>query len=142
MSTDTSLTLLAFDYGLRRIGVASGQTLIGTSAPLTTVSARDGKPDWSQIERLFQDWRPDQVIVGLPTHADGRKHPLHEPIHKFVRQLEGRFNVPISLIDEHLSSVEAEDRGATPGALDAAAACIILDTWLNEFRREKRKSDD
>ena len=144
MSAVAARTLLCFDYGLKRIGVAVGQELTGTASALTTVAARDGKPDWDAISRLFEEWRPDAVVVGLPLNMDGTDHELSRRARRFGNQLHGRYNLPAHLIDERLSSLEAESRlkgGLRQKArhkedIDKLAAQVILETWLAEQLRE------
>lgn len=128
-------TLLGFDYGLKRIGVAVGQELTGTASALTTISARDGKPDWEAIGRLIDEWRPDAVVVGLPLNMDGSDHELSRRARRFGNQLHGRYNLPAHFIDERLSSLEAEAllKGLSrrKGDIDKLAARVILETWLS-----------
>ncbi len=134
-------TLLGFDYGRRRIGVAVGETITGGARPLETLNCpSEGKPDWAGIERLLGEWRPDAVVVGRPEHADGSANAVTRGAERFARQLEGRYGLTVHLVDERLSSREAEqrltERGHRPpprggdGALDKMAACVILETWL------------
>jgi putative Holliday junction resolvase len=127
-------TLLGFDFGLRRIGVAVGQTLTRTANPLETIACVRGSPDWERIALLVQEWRPDSLVVGIPNHADATPHSLQPAIEGFMRQLEQRYKLPVHTIDERLSSVEGaqrqratEDNG--PG-LDAYAAQAILESFL------------
>lgn len=124
-------TALGFDYGARRIGVAVGQTITRTASPLATLAARDGQPDWTAVQRLIAEWRPDCLVVGWPTTADGAPHALAEPIARFARQLEGRFGLKVEFVDERLSSHAAEEfaRDSRHG-VDAHAAALILETWL------------
>ncbi|HFE31913.1 MAG TPA: Holliday junction resolvase RuvX [Gammaproteobacteria bacterium] len=134
-------TLLGFDYGLKRIGVAVGQELTGTASALTTVAARDGKPDWEAISRLIDEWQPDAVVVGLPLNMDGSDHELSRRARRFGNQLHGRYNLPAHFIDERLSSLEAEAllRGGSQAhrkalykeSIDKLAAQVILETWLS-----------
>ncbi len=143
MSAVAARTLLGFDYGLKRIGVAVGQELTGSASALTTVAARDGKPDWEAIGRLIEEWRPDAVVVGLPLNADGSDHELSRRARRFGNQLHGRYNLPAHFIDERLSSLEAEARlrdGVQKMAhrralykenIDKLAAQVILETWLS-----------
>lgn len=129
-------TLLGFDYGPAKIGVAAGQTLTGTATPLTTLRAVSGKPDWEGIGRLIEEWRPEALVVGLPFNMDDSESGLAEHTRRFARQLKGRFHLPVHLVDERLTSIEA--RRLTQGkvkkieVLDAIAAKLILETWLRE----------
>lgn len=126
------LTVIGFDYGRRRIGVAIGQTVTGTASPLTTLPAHEGQPDWTRLRALLDEWRPDCAVVGLPVTADGAPHPLAEAIARFGRRLHGRFGLAVEYIDETLSSHEAAALGGRDAALDALAAQLLLETWLTE----------
>jgi putative Holliday junction resolvase len=123
------LTVLGFDYGTRRIGVAVGQTVTRTAQPLASIAVRVGRPDWSAIARLIDEWQPQRFVIGRPTHADGRRHELDAAVARFARRLEGRFGRPCAFVDEHLSSYAAA--ADSPGNdVDAAAARLILESWL------------
>ncbi|MDV3237979.1 MAG: Holliday junction resolvase RuvX [Gammaproteobacteria bacterium] len=131
-------TLLGFDFGLRRIGVAVGQRVTGTATALTTLAARDGQPDWTQIARLLETWHPDALVVGLPLQLDGTDSEVTRAAQRFARRLEGRFHLPVFLHDERLSSHTAEQwlrehAGKLPaaGAADRVAAQVILQDWLD-----------
>lgn len=131
---------LGFDFGLKRIGVAVGQSLTGTASPLVTLHSRDARPDWEGIAALIAEWRPAALVVGLPYNKDGSAQPLTERAERFARQLEGRYGLPVHLVDERYSSAQAEAvlrdnrregrRRVARGDVDAAAACIILEAWL------------
>jgi len=129
-------TLLGFDYGLQRIGVAVGQDLTGTANALVTLKASDGKPDWEAISRLIQQWQPDAVVVGLPVNMDGSHHELTTRAQRFGNQLQGRYNLRAYFVDERLSSLEAErllksrSRKIQAEDIDKLAAKVILETWL------------
>lgn len=136
MSAEAPRTALGFDFGEKRIGVAVGQTVTRTASPLTTLPAKHGQPDWVVLGRLIGEWRPDCLVLGMPSTADGQPHPMAEPIARFGRRLAGRFKLPVALIDERLSSYAAEDFARRSGlGLDAHAAQQILETWLNEQPR-------
>ena len=137
----SATTLLGFDYGRRRIGVAVGETITGGARPLETlVCPSEGLPDWAGIERLLGEWQPDAVVVGRPEQADGSANAVTRGAERFARQLSGRYDLTVHLVDERLSSREAENRLAERGhrppprggdkALDMMAACVILETWL------------
>ncbi|OUD13227.1 Holliday junction resolvase RuvX [Thioflexithrix psekupsensis] len=133
-------TLLAFDYGQQRIGVAVGQTLVPSARPLCVLQSRQQIPDWNGISRLIQEWQPYTLIVGLPLHADGTEGMMAQAARRFARQLSGRYALPIEMIEETLSSVAASGRQRenapkrrhTHLPIDAIAAQIILETWLAE----------
>ncbi|MEA3278410.1 MAG: Holliday junction resolvase RuvX [Pseudomonadota bacterium] len=129
-------TLLGFDFGPRKIGVAVGQTVTGSASPLATIRSRRDKPDWARIEQLFLEWRPEQAVVGLPYNMDDTEAEIAPGARRFARQLAGRFGLEVHLVDERLTSLEArrqlgKDATAT-GIVDAMAAKLILETWLSE----------
>jgi len=129
-------TLLGFDFGEKRTGVAVGQSLTGTATALTTLNSQRNKPDWLGIEALIKEWQPNALVVGIPVHMDGTEQAMTLAARKFARQLEGRFQLPVHEAEERLSSVEAEEAlGANPDKADKAdidreAARIILQSWL------------
>ncbi len=129
-----SATLLAFDHGLKRIGVAVGQTVTGTATPLETVSARDGGPDWSVIDELVSAWCPEALVVGLPLNMDGTEQAMTRAARRFGRRLQARYRLPVHWADERLSTREARERLALEGRPspddDAVAAQVILEGWL------------
>ncbi|MCK5876825.1 MAG: Holliday junction resolvase RuvX [Candidatus Marithrix sp.] len=123
--------LMGFDYGSKKIGVAIGQTITATASPLAIVSVKNKQIDWLNISSLVQEWQPNELVVGLPKNNDGSDSIMTIAAQRFSRQLHGRYHLPVHTIDERLSSVAAAER--TSGQLDAVAAQIILETWLNEF---------
>lgn len=133
-------TLLGFDFGPRKIGVAVGQRITGTARPLKTLRSRDDQPDWAGIASLVREWRPSALVLGLPLGPDDMPVDWAGQIHRFARQLRGRFGLPVHLIDERLTSVEARRQlRSRPGPRpsdhlleDAVAAALILETWLSE----------
>jgi len=137
----SSMTLLAFDFGTKSIGVAVGQQLTGTARPLTALKAQDGVPDWTLIERLLLEWQPQQVVVGLPLNMDGSEQPLTARARKFANRLHGRFGVQVVLHDERLSTVEARAdlfarggyKALTKGSVDSLSAVIILESWFENL---------
>ncbi|MCU0835617.1 MAG: Holliday junction resolvase RuvX [Chromatiaceae bacterium] len=129
-------TLLGFDFGPRKIGVAVGQTITRSATPLTTLRSRGERPDWPAIERLIREWRPNAAVVGLPYNMDDSETAIAPRARRFARQIEGRFGLPVHLVDERLTTLEARGhlgrQGSAPGAVDAMAAKLILETWLSE----------
>ena len=124
--------LLGFDFGERRIGVATGQTRTGTATALLTLRWGPEAPlPWDRIAALIREWQPEAVVVGLPLHLDGSESALSARARRFARQIEGRFRLPVHLADERLSSWAAERGGARGEAVDAEAARIILQDWLD-----------
>lgn len=133
MSAPT-LTYLAFDYGLKRVGVATGNSLMCQAQPLRTIAA-EGKPRFEQIARLIDEWRPDALVIGVPFHPDGAEHDNTLRARKFGGQLRGRFHLPVHEVDERYSTTEAMADGAKD--LDAASAAILLQQYFNEHLSER-----
>ncbi len=129
-------TLLGFDYGTAKIGVAVGQTLTGTATPLETLRAVRNKPDWQNIERLIETWQPEALVVGLPFQMDDKEAEIADRAKRFSRQLSGRFGLQVHLVDERLTSREACNQAGKHvkriEQLDAIAATLILETWLSD----------
>ena len=133
-------TLLAFDFGYKRIGVAVGQSVTGMASPLTTLAGRDGQPDWGEVEHIITTWQPAALVVGLPCHLDGTEQDITTEARRFARRLQNRYGLPVHLVDERLTSDEAErlmrDHPRPNTAdVDQIAARIILQNWLDQ--REK-----
>ncbi|MDO9006495.1 MAG: Holliday junction resolvase RuvX [Aquabacterium sp.] len=120
---------LAFDYGLKRVGVASGNTLLRQAQPLRTIAA-DGDARFAQIGSLIDEWQPNALVVGVPFHPDGAEHENTLRARRFARQLQGRFKLPVHEVDERYSTTEAHADGARD--LDAASAAILLQQFFNE----------
>ncbi len=128
-------TLLGFDFGSQRIGVAVGQGITGTASALCTISAVHDAPDWVRITTLINEWQPEALVVGLPRHADGSDSESTRAARTFAQQLDARYRLPVFTMDERLSSHAAallhrDSRTASAG-LDAVAARIILQDWLD-----------
>jgi putative holliday junction resolvase len=123
-------TFLAFDYGVKRTGVAYGSRMLREAQPQATVNA-EGEARWPLIAKRIAEWQPDALVVGVPFHPDGAAHENTQKARKFARQLQGRFQLPVFEVDERYSTTEAHSQGAKDA--DAASACIIL----NQFFREK-----
>jgi len=120
--------VMAFDFGLRHIGVAIGQTVTGTATPLTTLSARQGKPDWPAVVALVKEWRPAALLVGLPLNMDDSESEMSALARRFAAQLAQRTGVPAHLVDERLTSYAA--READPEHAHEYAAVLIAQSWL------------
>ncbi|XKH02081.1 Holliday junction resolvase RuvX [Marinobacter nauticus] len=135
-----SRRILAFDFGTRRIGVAAGQEMLGTGQPVAMIPARDGIPDWQDIEKLLAEWRPDIVLVGLPLNMDDTENDMCARARKFGKRLHGRYHVPVEMVDERLTSFEAKSDVMAAGGsrdfgrhgVDDRAAVLILETWCRE----------
>jgi len=130
-------TLLGFDFGPRKIGVAVGQTLTASASALTTIRSLGDEPDWTKIEELVQAWQPQGAVVGLPFNMDDTETTLAPEARRFARQLRVRFGLDTHLVDERLTSLEARRQlGRGPlslEAIDAMAAKLILETWLTDY---------
>jgi putative Holliday junction resolvase len=123
-------SFLAFDYGLKRTGVASGNTVTLSASPLTTVKA-EGNARFAPIERLIREWQPDVLVVGVPFHPDGAEHDNTRAARRFARQLEGRFKLPVIEVDESYSTTAALANGVRHADADAAAAAILLQQFFD-----------
>ena len=124
-----TLTYLAFDYGLKRVGVATGNSLLRQAQPLRTIAA-EGKARFVEIGKLIEEWRPNELVIGVPFHPDGAEHENTLRARKFGGQLRGRFHLPVHEVDERYSTTEAIADGARD--LDAASAAILLQQYFND----------
>lgn len=133
---------LGFDFGYKRIGVAVGQEVTCSARPLATVAANQGIPNWLTIKKLIAEWRPKALIVGLPTCIDDTEMYTTAASKLFAKQLKKHVNLPVILVDERLSTIEARAQLFAAGGyrklknteIDGIAACIILEQWLQEFK--------
>ena len=132
--------LLGFDFGMKRIGVAVGQTLTGSAQALSILPARDGIPDWSRIQALIHTWCATGLVVGVPYHMDGRPQHTTRLALKFSERLKKHFDLPVYLVDERLTSVHArqmvseQTKRRPPAEIDSLAAKLILESWLSDHR--------
>ncbi len=130
---------LGFDFGIKHIGYAIGQQTTHSATPGGTLAAQNGTPDWKQLDLIIKEWQPEALIVGWPLNMDGTVQPLTEKVQNFAKQLETHYHLPIHLVDERLTTKEARDRlftkggykSLTPSQVNAMAASIILEHWLN-----------
>jgi putative holliday junction resolvase len=138
---DITGTVLAFDFGEKRIGVAVGESMLKVAHPLTTINAEQNEVKFAQIGELIKEWRACLLVVGLPMHMDGEPHLLTQLSKKFAQRLEGRFNLPVVMVDERLSSAEAAQNLSAAGVkgikqkamLDAVAAQTILQSYFDNL---------
>jgi putative Holliday junction resolvase len=122
-------TIFAFDFGVKRIGVAMGNTMIRQAQPVKVISAIDNATRFADIQALLDEWKPARLVVGLPMHPDGAEHEMTARARKFANQLHGRFNLPVELVDERYSSaVISAKRGEV---IDDRAAAIILQQYFD-----------
>ena len=143
-SAKSNYRVCAFDFGLKNIGVAVGQSLLRTAEPIAVIKAKDGRPSWDKLGALIAQWQPDFLLVGLPLNMDGSESEMSTRARKFAKRLHGRYGLKVELCDERLSSFEAksnrhERQGDRKQALtvDAEAAQLILESWFN---REQYKA--
>mgnify|MGYP005845112815 FL=1 len=124
--------------------MASGQEILGAGQAVAMLPARDGIPDWGQIEALLQEWQPDQLLVGLPLNMDDTENDMCARARKFAKRLHGRFHLAVAMVDERLTSFEAKGEVMAGGGsrdygqhgVDDRAAVLILETWFNQQSRE------
>lgn len=132
-------SVMGFDFGTKRIGVAFGQTLTCTASALSPVPARDGIPDWQVLDKLIAEWQPDAFLVGLPYNMDDTESELLVRARKFGNRLNGRYAKPCYGMDERLSTFEARGqrmRGESDAQLDSLSAQLVLEAWFNELSRK------
>jgi putative Holliday junction resolvase len=135
-------TLIGFDFGSRRIGVAVGETSTRIASPLTAIEGEANEARFEAIGRIVDEWRPKGFVVGRPRHSDGSEHTVAKLAEKFARRLQARYGVPVAFVDETLTSAEAEStlratrtRAGRKSDVDAMAATLILQSYLDEMPR-------
>jgi putative Holliday junction resolvase len=126
------LTVMAFDFGTRRIGLAVGNTLTQMGQPLKTVSEGSSDASFKAIEGLLREWQPHRLVVGLPCHPDGTEHEMSAKARRFGNQLHGRFGLPVDWVDERYSSAVLESDPDMRDNLDAQSAALILEQYFLE----------
>lgn len=129
---DTQLTVMAFDYGTRRIGVAVGNTLTRMGQPIKTIAEASGDAVFKVIEGLLKEWQPNHLVVGLPCHPDGTEHAMTAKARRFGNQLHGRFQLPVEWVDERYTSAVLEVNPDMRDNLDARSAVLILEQYFLE----------
>ena len=130
--------IIAFDFGLARIGVAVGQAITQTANPLDTLKAKDGVPNWDLIEKLLKEWKPAKVVIGEPFNMDGTDQEITKRARKFANQIHGRFGLQVEMLDERLTSAAAREELFEFGGyqklkksqIDSIAAALILESWF------------
>lgn len=135
--------VIAFDFGLKRTGVAVGNTLTGSASPECTLTSKDERPDWDGITGLISEWKPSKLVVGMPTELDGSDSPLKPRVERFCNQLRGRYNLEVEQENEQFTSIEAAERlkqlrqkgrkqKVNKDEVDKIAATIILENWMQK----------
>ncbi len=145
----TVKTYLGFDFGKKHIGVAVGRSAARLAQALDTVTAHNERPDWTHITRLIEEWRPSALVVGLPLNMDDTENDMTRAAKKFGNRLRARYNLPVHMIDERLTSVAAKNVLVAAGVpskrhkskLDRLAAQTILQAFLDEGREARHASD-
>jgi len=142
----TIRVLLGFDFGMKRIGVAVGQTVTQSARPLETLQANQGVPQWEKLDKLMKTWQPDALVVGIPLNMDGTEQPLTLDAQHFLNVLKERYQLPVYGIDERLSTKDARERlfqqggykALQNGQVDSVAAQLILQNWLSSHIENKK----
>ena len=125
--------IVGFDFGLKRLGVAIGNTLTKEARPLQIIDSRTNQSRWTGIEKVLKEWNPSALVVGVPRHPDGTAHEMTARCERFARQLEGRFHLPVYPVDERYSSAVVDSEA---DFIDDEAACIILQQFFDESSYE------
>lgn len=132
--------LVGIDFGKTRIGFASGQMITKTAAPIGTVIAVDGEPNWIEVDKIIKQWRPTDIIIGLPIDAHNQETDSTQAARDFATKVAERYSQPIHLVNEAFSTREArwrleevKKKSNRHLKVDAMAACVILETWMNQF---------
>jgi putative holliday junction resolvase len=131
----TDQVVLGFDFGTRRIGVALGNSMTRQARPLQVIRAAEAAARWEMISAIVQEWRPTQIVVGMPRHPDGTAHAMTRQAERFGRQIAGRYRLPVAFVDERYSTAVLDAGNAT----DADAAAVILQQWFDETANNKEK---
>ena len=134
-------TVLGFDFGMKKMGVAVGQTVTCTATPLALLKAKNGEPEWDELAKIIKIWKPNALVVGRPLNMDGTIQPITEIVENFAKALQAHTGLPVHFVDERLSTVEARAvvfekggyRTLSRQPVDATAAQIILQDWLNQL---------
>lgn len=140
MTDKTPRILIAFDFGMKRIGVAIGQTVTQSARPLDTLQAKEGEPNWPAITRLIKKWLPDAIVVGIPLNMDGTDQPISQHARNFAAKLREEYQLPVHEMDERLTTKDARERlfaqggykALQDGQVDRVAAQLILQNWFAE----------
>lgn len=131
-------SVIAFDFGMKSIGLAIGQAITSTASPLPAIKAQDGIPNWDNLAGLITQWQPDALLVGLPLNMDGTEQPITANVKRFVGRLKHKYNLPVFLHDERLSTVDAKAKlfelggfkKLSKGKVDSVSAVLIYESWV------------
>jgi len=138
---DHKMIAIAFDFGIKKIGVAVGENIIKKAKPLSVLNAQNGKPNWDIVNNLIQYWQPNFIIVGLPLNINGTKQSITNKSEKFANLLKNKFDIIVKMHDERLTTVEAKSiifkkygfKALQKETIHSYAAKIILESWFNEY---------
>lgn len=136
----SNITVLGFDFGMKHIGVAVGQTITRTANPLTSLKALNGIPNWEEIAQLIKTWGAKALVIGIPLNMDGTEQPISAAAKKFGNRLHERFRLPVHEVDERLTTIEAKHqlfeaegyRALDKKSVDSYSAKLILESWLRD----------
>lgn len=140
MEKESFRVLFGIDFGMKRIGIAVGQTITQSARALETIKATQGIPDWQRFDKLMKTWQPDALIVGIPLNMDGTSQPITAIVEQFIETLQNRYQLPVFGMDERLSTKDARERlfkeggykALQDGQVDSVAAQLILQNWLTQ----------
>lgn len=142
LNFDKPLVLFGFDFGMRRIGVAIGQSVTKTANPLIILKAKDGVPSWDEIDKLIKTWKVDACVVGIPVHMDGKEQEITFAARRFAAKLKAQSHLPVFVVDERLTSIEAKRQMKENNVnrqkrqeIDSYAAKLILEAWLGSVNK-------
>jgi putative holliday junction resolvase len=127
------ITVMAFDYGTRRVGVAIGNSETGLGQALKTIAASNQDSLFKDVESLLKEWQPERLVVGRPLHPDGAEHEMTAKARRFGNQLQGRFHLPVDWVDERYSSAVLENDSQMQDNLDAYSAALLLEQYFSEL---------
>ncbi|TRX54524.1 Holliday junction resolvase RuvX [Thalassomonas sp. M1454] len=141
MASEGQRTLLGFDFGTSYIGIATGQEITGTASPLKAIKAKDGIPNWGDLEKIIKEWQPDLLVIGLPLNMDGTEQPITARARKFANRLTGRFGIKAELQDERLTTADAKAQLFAQGGyrnlqkdnIDCQSAVLILESYMESL---------
>lgn len=145
MNTSSLNVLLGFDFGMKRIGVAVGQTVTQSARPLATLQAKQGVPNLNELDKLVKTWQPDAFVVGIPLNMDGTEQSITQAAKQFADFLQTRFNKPVYPMDERLTTKAAREiifneggyKALQRGQIDSIAAQLVLQNWLTDYLNKK-----
>ncbi len=141
--------VMGFDFGMKRIGIALGQTVTLTANPLQTIAAKEGAPNWEELSKILKKWQPNALVVGIPLNMDGSEQKISASARQFATELQKRFSLPVFETDERLTTKDAKERlfaeggfkALQDGQVDAVAAQLILQNWLQEQNNISSKNE-